>query len=48
MSQQHFDGFMADIRTINPRINVNDKVGTRTSLAGLITYLQATINARWQ
>jgi SAM-dependent methyltransferase len=45
MSQQHLQGFLADIRTINPQININDTFGTRTSLSGLITHLQATVNA---
>ena len=39
MPQQHLQGFLADIRTINPGININDFFGTRTSLAGLITHL---------
>ena len=45
MSQQHLQGFLADIRTINPGININNFFGTRTSLAGLITHLENTVLA---
>jgi SAM-dependent methyltransferase len=45
MSQQHLQAFLADLRTINPRININDTFGKRTSLSGLLTHLQATVNA---
>lgn len=43
MSQQQLQGFLADIRAINPGININDFFGTRTSLAGLITHLENTV-----
>ncbi len=45
MSQQHLNGFLADIRSINPGINIDNRVGRRTSLEGLITHLRATVAA---
>ncbi len=45
MSQQHLQAFLTDLRTINPKININDTFGQRTSISGLITHLQATVHA---
>jgi hypothetical protein len=44
MSLQHFNDFLADLRTINPKINIDRKRGRKTSALGLITQLRSTAN----
>jgi hypothetical protein len=43
-AQQQLAAFLADVRQTNPRLNVNDRYGTRTSIEALINYLQAHVH----
>lgn len=47
MSQQHLDGFLRDVGYINADFRAEPRLGflgRKTSLAGLLAHLQATVN----
>jgi hypothetical protein len=44
MSEEQLDNFLADLRTINPKINIDRRIGRKTSALGLITHLRNTVS----
>lgn len=44
MSTKHLKKFLTDLRTINPKINIDRRLGRKTSVLGLINRLRATVS----
>lgn len=45
VSKKHLKKFLADLRTVNPKINIDRRIGRKTSALGLINHLRASADA---